>query len=77
MKANIPPSLIAASIAGGGIGVAAGVMSRGEKLEKQGASDGRVIMGSIGGGITYGIAGTGIGAGVAGTTIALRKILGK
>jgi hypothetical protein len=71
------PGLIAASIAGGGIGVAAGVMNKGEQLENYGASDGRVIMGSITGGITYGLAGAGIGIGTAGTVMALRKILGK
>lgn len=74
---NIHPGLIAASIAGGGIGTAAGIMTRGEELEKRGASEGKIIGGSLVGGLTHGVAGAGIGAGAAGTVLALKKILGK
>jgi hypothetical protein len=77
MKTNIPPAIIAASIAGGGIGTAAGFMTRGEELEDIGASGFQQLGGATVSGITHGVAGVGIGVGVAGTAIALKKILGK
>lgn len=77
MKANIPPAIIAASIAGGGIGTAAGFMTRGEELENVGASGLQQLSGATVSGITHGVAGVGIGIGVAGTAMALKKILGK
>lgn len=77
MKANIPPAIIAASIAGGGIGTAAGFMARGEELENVGASGFQQLSGATVSGITHGVAGVGIGIGVAGTAMALKKILGK
>lgn len=77
MKANIPPAIIAATIAGGGIGTAAGFMTKGEELENAGASGFQQLTGSTVSGITYGIGGAGIGAGVAGTAMALKKALGK
>lgn len=77
MKTNIPPAMIAAGIAGGGIGTAAGIMSRGERLENMGVSEFEQLTGSAVGGIKYGIAGAGIGIGVGGTAMALKKIIGK
>lgn len=77
MKANIPPAMIAAGIAGGGIGAAIGVMSKGEELENMGATGFQQLGGSVVGGITHGIVGTGIGVGTAGTAMALKHILGK
>ena len=77
MKANIPPAVIAAGIAGGGLGTAYGFMSKGEHLETQGATDSQQVTGSIGGGISGGIVGIGVGAGVSGTAMALKHILGK
>lgn len=77
MKTNVPPAMIAAGIAGGGIGTAAGIMSRGEELENMGATGFQQLGGSVVGGITHGIVGTGIGIGTAGTAIALKHILGK
>lgn len=74
---NIHPGLIAAGIAGGSIGTAAGFMTKGEELENQGASGWQQVKGSTIGGVQRGIVGTGIGVGVAGTAIALKKILGK
>lgn len=77
MKANVSPALIAAGIAGGGIGTAVGFMTKGEELENMGASEMKQLTGSTVGGITHGIAGAGIGVGVSGTAIAIKKILGK
>ena len=77
MKANIPSAVIAAGIAGGGLGTVYGLMSKGERLESQGATDFQQITGSIGGGISGGIVGVGVGAGVSGTAMALKHILGK
>lgn len=77
MKVNVPPAIIAAGIAGGGIGTGIGFMTRGEELENMGASEWQQLKGSTISGITHGVAGTGIGVGVAGTAMALRKVLGK
>lgn len=77
MKANIPPAIIAAGIAGGSIGTAAGFMTRGEALENVGASGWQQLGGATVSGITHGVAGAGIGVGVAGTAMAIKKILGK
>lgn len=77
MKTNIPPAIIAATIAGGGIGTAAGFMTRGEELEKMGASGWQQLGGSTVSGVTHGVAGAGIGVGVSGTAWALKKALGK
>lgn len=76
-KANIPPAIIAAGIAGAGIGTATGFMTKGEKLENQGASTFQQFTGSTVGGLSGGLIGTGIGVGVGGTAVALKKILGK
>ena len=77
MNVNIPPAVIAAGIAGGGLGTAYGFMSKGERLESQGATDFQQVTGSITGGISGGVVGIGIGAGISGTTMALKHILGK
>ena len=77
MNINIPPSIIAAGIAGSGIGTATGIMTKGEALENRGASDLQQLTGSMGAGISNGLVGAGIGIGVSGTVVALRKILGK
>jgi len=74
---QIHPGLLTAGFAGGSIGTAVGFMRKGEQLENQGASDAKVIAGSIAGGFTHGLVGMGIGAGTAGTVLALKKILGK
>lgn len=73
----IPPSMVAAMIAGGGIGTAAGFMTAGERLEEQGASIPKQLTGGIGNGIKDGVIGAGIGAGVSGTAIALKQIFRK
>ena len=77
MKVNIPPAIIASAIAGGGIGTAAGFMTKGEELENRGASEFKQLTGSLSGGFSGGIVGAGIGVGVSGTAVALKKILGK
>ena len=74
---KVHPGLITGIIAGSGIGVAAGFMTKGEELENQGASGWQQLSGSTVSGFTHGMAGAGIGAGVSGTAIALKKILGK
>lgn len=77
MKVNVPPAMIAAGIAGAGIGTAYGFMSKGEQLENMGASGLQQLGGSVAGGVTNGVAGAGIGIGAAGTAMALKHILGK
>lgn len=77
MKTNLPPAIIAAMIAGGGIGTAAGFMTAGERLEEQGAPVSKQLTGGVGNGIKDGIIGTGIGAGVSSTALALKSILRK
>ena len=77
MTKQIPPAMIAAMIAGGGIGTAAGFMTAGERLEEQGAPVSKQLTGGIGNGIKDGLIGTGIGAGVSGTAIALKQIFRK
>ena len=74
---NINPAIIAASIAGGGIGTAAGVMIKGEQLEHQGASNLEQMTRIIPNGLQGGIIGAGIGAGASGTAVALRAIFRK
>ena len=74
---NVSPAIIAASIAGGGIGLAGGTMVKGQKLEEQGASEFDQLVKPLGTGITTGLIGAGIGAGVSGTAVALKKVLGK
>lgn len=69
------PGIVAASIAGGTIGLGVGFMTKGEELENQGAGEFKQFFGSIGGGIYDGAIGAGIGAGVGGTAWALRKVL--
>lgn len=75
--ALLPPSMIAAGIAGNGIGTAIGFMTKGETLENQGATVGQQFGGSLIGGFSGGLVGTGIGLGVSGTAVALKKILKK
>lgn len=77
MTKQIPPAMIAAMIAGGGIGTAAGFMTAGERLEEQGAPVSKQLTGGIGNGVKDGLIGTGIGAGVSGTAIALKQIFRK
>lgn len=77
MNKIISPALIAAGIAGGGIGTGVGFLSEGERLEKQGATGWEQFTGSIGDGIVGGLGGTAIGVGSASTVMALKKILGK
>lgn len=77
MGKQLPPAMIAAMIAGGGIGTAAGFMTAGERLEEQGAPVSKQLTGGVGNGIKDGIIGTGIGAGVSGTALALKSILRK
>lgn len=77
MTKQIPPSIIAAMIAGGGIGTTAGFMTAGERLEEQGAPVSKQLTGGIGNGIKDGLIGTGIGAGVSGTAYALKQVFRK
>lgn len=77
MTKQIPPAMIAAMVAGGGIGTAAGFMTAGERLEEQGAPVSKQLTGGIGNGIKDSLIGTGIGAGVSGTAIALKQIFRK
>lgn len=77
MGKQLPPAMIAAMIAGGGIGTAAGFMTAGERLEEQGTPVSKQLTGGVGNGIKDGIIGTGIGAGVSGTALALKSILRK
>ena len=77
MTKQIPPSVIAAMVAGGGIGTAAGFMTVGERLEEQGAPVSKQLTGGIGNGIKDSLIGTGIGAGVSGTAIALKQVFRK
>ena len=71
------PGIIAATIAGSGIGMAAGAMTRGEHSEERGDSGLQQTSQFIYGGITGGIVGTGIGVGVGGTASALKHIVRK
>ena len=77
MTKQIPPAMIAAMIAGGGIGTVTGFMTAGERLEEQGAPVSKQLTGGIGNGIKDSLIGTGIGAGVSGTAIALKQIFRK
>lgn len=77
MGKQIPPAMVAAMIAGGGIGTTAGFMTAGERLEEQGAPVSQQLTGGLGNGLKDGIIGTGIGAGVSGTALALKSILRK
>ena len=77
MTKQIPPSIIAAMVAGGGIGTTAGFMTAGERLEEQGAPVSKQLTGGIGNGIKDGLIGTGIGAGISGTAYALKTIFRK
>lgn len=69
--------IIAATIAGGGIGLATGAMTRGERSEERGDSGLQQTGQFLYGGITGGIVGTSIGIGIGGTASALKHILGK
>ena len=77
MTKQLPPAMIAAMIAGGGIGTAAGFMTAGGRLEEQGAPVSKQLTGGIGNGIKDGLIGTGIGAGVSGTAYALKQVFRK
>ena len=77
MTKQIPPAMIAAMVAGGGIGTAAGFMTAGERLEEQGAPVSKQLTGGIGNGIKDSLIGTGIGAGISGTAIALKQVFRK
>lgn len=67
----------AAAIAGGGIGLSAGFLTRSEKLENSGASTPKQVAGGLAHGVGTGLAGAGIGVGISGTAAALKGILGK
>ena len=69
--------MVAASIAGGGIGLAKGFMTKGEVLENQGATPMQQLGGGLAGGIGQGLVGAGIGLGISGTAVALKNILKK
>lgn len=69
--------LKASTIAGGGLGFAAGFLSKGEELENSGDSTFHQLTGGLGKGVVSGAAGVGIGAGSAGTIMALSRILKK
>ena len=71
------PGVIAAMIAGGGIGMATGAMTKGETSEERGDSGLQQTGQFLYGGVTGGIVGTGIGVGIGGTASALKHILGK
>ena len=71
------PGIIAATIAGGGIGLATGAMTRGERSEERGDSGLQQTGQFLYGGIAGGIVGAGIGVGVGGTASALKHILRK
>ncbi len=71
------PATIAATIAGGGIGFAAGAMTRGERSEERGDSGLKQTGNFLYGGFTGSLVGTGIGLGVGGTASALKHILRK
>ena len=71
------PGIIAATIAGGGIGLATGAMTKGERSEERGDSESQQAGQFLYCGITGGIVGAGIGVGVGGTASALKHILGK
>lgn len=77
MNFNISPAIIAATVAGSGIGTATGFMTKGEQVEDQGISTFSQIKEASLSGISGGFIGAGIGLGVSGTAIALKKILGK
>ena len=77
MTKQLPPAMIAAKIAGGGSGTAAGLMTAGERLEEQGAPVSKQLTGGIGNGIKDGLIGTGIGAGISSTAIALKQVFRK
>lgn len=77
MQKILPPSMIAAGIAGASTGGALGFMNKGEELENQGATFGQQLSGSLGGGLKSGIVGGGIGLGISGTAVALKTILKK
>lgn len=69
--------IIAATIAGGGIGLATGAMTKGERSKERGDSSLQQTGQFLYGGVTGGIVGTGIGIGIGGTASALKHILGK
>lgn len=74
---NIPPAIIAASIAGGGAGIAAGFMTKGENAENAGLSAWNQFGEASAGSFKYGFVGAGIGAGATGTAMAIKSILRK
>ena len=71
------PGIIAATIAGSGIGFATGAMSKGEQSEERGDSGLKQTGQFLYGGVTGGAIGTGIGIGIGGTAAALKHILRK
>ena len=79
MNANkiINPTIIAGAIAGGGIGVAGGFLTKSQRLEEQGASVPSQIGNGFVAGAGYGLAGAGIGVGGTGVASALSTILRK
>lgn len=74
---NVNPGIIAATIAGSGVGLATGAMIKGERSENQGDSGLQQTGQFLYGGITGGVIGGGIGVGIGGTAFALKKVLGK
>lgn len=71
------PEIVAATIAGVGIGSVTNAMIKGERSEQEGDSDMKQIGNFALGGLSGGIIGGGIGLGVGGTAHALKQILRK
>lgn len=75
--ANISPMIIAGTIAGGGIGMAAGAMSRGERSEERGDGGWQQLGQFAYGGLTGGAIGMGAGAGVGGALMLAKNVIRK
>ena len=71
------PGIIAATIAGGGVGLATGAMTRGERSEERGDSGFQQTGQFLYGGVIGGGIGAGVGIGIGGTASALKHILRK
>lgn len=71
------PGIIAATIAGGGIGLSIGAMSKGEQSEERGDSGFQQTGQFLYGGVIGGGIGAGVGVGIGGTASALKHILRK
>lgn len=76
MGKYMTPGMVAATISGTGIGVATGLLYKGEQLEEAGLPVHSQITGSIGYGMRNGLIGAGIGVGAGGIGYALKKVMG-